>query len=124
MRQFRRLRADHGVSGAKLSVLGHLYRAGVPLTATDLARRERLQPQSLTRIIADLDQQKLIERCPDPDDRRNILIRITEAGTELLARDAFRQTQWLAESMTAQLTQAERDILVVATALLNRLSAS
>ena len=51
-RQLRTLRADHGVSPSKLVILGHLHRASAPLTAADLARMERLQPQTLTRAIA------------------------------------------------------------------------
>ena len=92
------------------------------MTATDLARLERLQPQSLTRIIAELDEQGLIRRTTAEQDRRQILIEITEAGRELLVVDAYRQNQWLMETMAAQLTKAEREILAVAADLLDKLA--
>jgi DNA-binding MarR family transcriptional regulator len=121
-RRLRGLRSDHGISGSKLAILGWLFRGGKPMTATDLARLERLQPQSLTRIIAELDEQGLICRTPAEEDRRQILIEITQAGRELLVVDAYRQNQWLMEIMAARLTKAEREILAVAADLLDKLA--
>ena len=121
-RRLRGLRSDHGISGSKLAILGWLFRWGTPMTATDLARLERLQPQSLTRIIAELDEQGLIRRTPAEEDRRQILIEITQAGRELLVVDAYRQNQWLMETMAAGLTKAEREILSIAADLLDKLA--
>ena len=121
-RRLRGLRSDHGVSGAKLAILGWLFRAGRSMTATDLANLERLQPQSLTRIISELDEQGFIRRTQDETDRRQILIEITQAGQELLVVDAYHQDQWLAKAMSGKLTRAERDILCVAAELLEKLA--
>ena len=120
-RRLRRLRADHGVSAAKLSVLGHLYRQGTPATAVELARLETLQPQSLTRIIAELDELGLVARRQDASDRRQILIAITDAGRALLEQDARAQTIWLARAIEAQLTGTEQALLHLAIGLLDRL---
>jgi len=121
-RRLRRLRSDHGISGSKLAILGWLFRAGTPMTATDLARLERLQPQSLTRIIAELDEHTLIRRTPAVADRRQILIEITQAGQELLIVDAYRQDHWLMEAMAVKMTKAEREILAIAAELLDKLA--
>ena len=121
-RRLRYLRKDHGVSGAKLSLLGRLHRAARPLTAVELARLERLQPQSLTRIIADLDQLGLIQRRPDTLDRRQLLIETTSKGEALLAMDAIGQNAWIAQAMAANLSAAERDILRIAAELMDRLA--
>jgi DNA-binding MarR family transcriptional regulator len=121
-RRLRGLRSDHGISGSKLAILGWLFRGGTPMTATDLARLERLQPQSLTRIIAELDEEGLIRRTPAEQDRRQVLIEITQAGKELLVVDAYRQNQWLMAAMAASLTKAEREILAVAADLLDKLA--
>jgi len=121
-RRLRGLRSDHGISGSRLAILGWLFRAGKPMTATDLAKLERLQPQSLTRIIAELDEQRLIRRTPDETDRRQILIEITQAGQELLIIDAYRQDRWLREVMLARMTRAEREILLIAAELLDQLA--
>jgi DNA-binding MarR family transcriptional regulator len=121
-RRMRSLRDDHEVSAAKLSVLGRLLRAGRTLSATDLASLERLQPQSLTRIIADLDDAGLIVRTRNAKDRRQIDIAISDAGRTLIQRDAMRQSCWLAEAMERHLTLAERSILALAAELLERIS--
>lgn len=119
-RRLRALRADHGVPAAKLSLLGWLERAGRPLTASRLAELERLQPQSLTRTIAELDAAGLIQRREDESDRRALLIEITQKGHELVAEDALRQNQWLADAMI-KLTRAERGVLAIAALLLEQL---
>jgi DNA-binding MarR family transcriptional regulator len=111
------------VSGSKLSILGWLARGERPLTASRLAELERLQPQSLTRIVAELEGAGLIRRRQDETDRRQLLIEITAEGSDLLAEDARRQNRWLAEAMLAKLTGAERDILLVAARLLDELTA-
>ncbi|HEX4376066.1 MAG TPA: MarR family transcriptional regulator [Steroidobacteraceae bacterium] len=121
-RRLRSLRSEHGVSGSKLSILGHLHRLGAPMTARDLARLERLQPQSLTRIIAELDAEGLIERRPDTADRRQIRIAISQRGTDLLVVDAHRHNVWLTDAMQTRLTDAERALLRIAVDLLDRLA--
>jgi DNA-binding MarR family transcriptional regulator len=121
-RQLRKLRADHGVSPAKLSALGRLLRAGDAVTAVDLARQERLQPQSLTRIIADLEERGLIARRPDETDRRQLLIEITPQGRALLVLDARQQNAWLAAAIEARLTGTEQALLAMAAGLIGRLA--
>ncbi len=128
-RRMRRLRANHGVSPSKLVILGRLALAGRKLTAADLAETEGLKPQSLTRILADLEARALLRREKSAVDKREILIELTaegrdllaSEGRDLLASDACRQTRWLAEAMATALTPAERDILLVAAGLLDRL---
>ena len=122
-RHMRGLREDHGVSASKLSALGRLSRAGRPLSAAELARREGLQPQSVTRIIAELEEARFIVRHRNEQDSRQRDIEITDKGKQLLVRDARRQNEWLARAMTEKLTPAERAILELAAELIGRLSA-
>jgi DNA-binding MarR family transcriptional regulator len=120
----RRLRAErlgHGLSPSKLSVLGRLALGG-PLTATALAAKERVQPQSLTRTLADLEESKLIGRRQDQIDRRQSLIEITPLGEDLLKKDARRQASWLAVAMSSALTPAERELLRLAAQLMRQLA--
>jgi DNA-binding MarR family transcriptional regulator len=121
-RQLRRMRSDHGVSAAKLALLSRLERLGRPMTASDLAQIERLQPQSITRLIADLEEKGLLERTQDPVDRRQFLLAITPRGHDLLAEDAARQNAWLAQKMAEALTPSEREIVGIAARLMDKLS--
>jgi DNA-binding MarR family transcriptional regulator len=121
---YRRLRSErlgHGLSATKLSILGRLALNG-PLTLTALASLERVQPQSLTRTLADLEESKLIVRRQDEVDRRQSLTEITQLGEDLLKNDARRQATWLALAMSSVLTPAEREVLRVAAQLMRQLA--
>ena len=88
LRLFRLLRATrpaNGLSSSKLSVLGFLYQGGEG-TATELASYLRIQPQSLTRLISDLERSKLITRRTNDADRRQSLLEITEVGAQVADR--------------------------------------
>ena len=121
---YRRLRAErmsHGLSPSKLSILGRLALSG-PLTVTALAAKERVQPQSLTRTLADLEESKLIVRRQDQADRRQSLTKITALGEDLLRNDARRQATWLALAMSSILTPVERELLRLAAQLMRQLA--
>ncbi len=120
----RRLRAERGVrevSLIQLSALGTLYRHG-PMSASELAAEERTQAQSLTRPLADLERRKLIRRTPDRVDRRRVIVGITAAGEKVLRTDAAERRAWLATAIDRQLSPTERDLLHLATQLMDRLA--
>lgn len=91
------------------------------MTASELARLEHLQPQSLTRVVAELEDGQLIQRNQNESDRRQLLISITEAGKNRLMVDAQAQIQWLTSVMSLHLSPAEQDMLVVAADLIDRI---
>ncbi len=120
----RRLRAErtsHGLSLNRLSLLGQLSLNG-PMTATALAGAERLQPQSLTRMLARLESDELIVRRPDADDRRQVLIDVTQKGIAVLTEDSRRREAWLAGVMATRLTPTERELVRLAAGLMDRLA--
>jgi DNA-binding MarR family transcriptional regulator len=120
-RRLRVERSTHDLSMSKRSVLGRLFRDG-PFTATDLAAQERIQPQSLTRLVADLEERGFIARRPDESDRRQLQIEITSEGRDLLIRDARQQDKWLAAAMTSSMTSIERELLTLGARLLESLA--
>jgi DNA-binding MarR family transcriptional regulator len=119
-RRLRMARGSEALSSNKLSVLSHLARRGA-MTPGQLAATEFQQPQSLTRLLADLEQDGLVAREQSAQDRRQFLISITAKGSEALSADMARRDEWLTEAM-AGLTTAERDILVVAGRLMESLA--
>ena len=120
-RRLRTERSADAVSLSKLSVLARLNRGG-PLTATDLAGQERIQPQSLTRLLTDLEEQALITRRQDEGDRRQLLIEITPGGTESLRQDARQQAVWLGRAMCSLLSPVEQEVLRLAAQLMQQLA--
>lgn len=127
----RRLRAStpaatsgDGLSPARLGILAGLRRSGVGMTASALAADLGIQPQSLTRLLADLEDRRLIARRTDSTDRRRSLIALTPAGTALLATELQRRRAALAATIAATFTPAEQKQLHQATLLLDRLAAA
>lgn len=121
-----RMRAERD-SGAPsslvIAVLSRLYRSGTQ-TPKALADGVRIQPQSLTRILAALDRDGLIDRRRDPDDGRQVLVEITAHGLETLRAYGDRQRRWLASAMADTLTDTERELLGMAAKLMMRVADS
>jgi DNA-binding MarR family transcriptional regulator len=120
----RRLRAErvsNGLSRSRLSLLNLLTLNG-PMTASALAAAERLQPQSLTRMLSRLETDGLIVRKPDDADRRQVRIDITREGVAVLDEDNDRREAWLARTMAERLTPTERELLILAAGLMERLA--
>jgi DNA-binding MarR family transcriptional regulator len=91
------------------------------MTARQIADLERLQPQSLTRTLRALQDDGLIRRRPDPEDRRRVRLAITPKGVDALAHDMARRDAWLAAALE-ELTAAERGVLELAAELMQRLA--
>lgn len=124
---FRLLRLIRGsrpageLSWARISVLGGLQTQG-PTTATALAAYLGVKPQSLTRLLADLEESGLITRRPDKADRRQSLLKITPAGTALLRDEMREQRLTLARIIGQKLTPAEQEMLRLAAGLMDKLA--
>jgi DNA-binding MarR family transcriptional regulator len=120
-RRLRRLAPEQEVTGSGLALLASLHREG-PMSAVALARGEGLQPQSLSRLLARLETEALIERPIDPADRRRQLIALTSSGAAALRRAMLRRRAWLADAMARQLDDADRRTLLAASDVMLRLA--
>ena len=71
----------HGLSSGRLGVLFRLLRGGdTPLG--ELALSLDSTPRNVTGLVDHLERDGLVERVPDPDDRRSVRARLTEKGRE------------------------------------------
>jgi DNA-binding MarR family transcriptional regulator len=69
----------HGLSEGRLAVMFRLFRCGAtPLG--DLAEDLDTTPRNVTGLVDHLERDGLVERVPDPEDRRSVHARLTEAG--------------------------------------------
>jgi DNA-binding MarR family transcriptional regulator len=119
-RRVRAVRSAGALSTNKISVLSHLKRLG-PSTPGEVAALDRQQPQSLTRVFAELERDGLVVRSADAGDRRQSIITITDAGVEELQRDVAERDAWLAAAL-AGLSETERQVLVLAAALMEQIA--
>jgi DNA-binding MarR family transcriptional regulator len=118
-RSFRQSRDIDAPTPAQLSALGTLRRDGAMATG-ELAERERLKPQSVTRLVAALIESKLVERVADPADRRRQVLAITDEGSRRLGREMQRRDERLALEI-ASLSAGDRATLLAACVLIERM---
>ena len=99
------------LSRAGREALAILDGAGQPLSPTVIAERLIVTTASVTSLLDTLERRGLVEREPDPDDRRRLLIMITQEGRAIV--DQFLpEVVALQTAALATLTEAERRLLV------------
>ena len=121
MRLSRRLRqqSEGDVTASMLSALSSISRLG-PLTLGELASVEQVQPPSMTKIVGKLEEQGLVVREPDANDRRVTRVRVSDEGASYVARSRTLKNAYLAERLE-RLTVEERDRLTEVLPLIERL---
>jgi len=74
--------------GVSLPMVQVIMRVGTggDLSQLELAQELELEPAALSRLLADLEEQRLVKRRRDPEDKRRVLMAATPAGAALLTR--------------------------------------
>jgi DNA-binding MarR family transcriptional regulator len=116
----RRLRSENLFPITQTAVLGRLDRCG-PQSVSDLAAAERVRPQSMAQTVGDLEADALVERKPDPDDRRRALVSLTEAGQARIEADRAAREGWLVKALD-ELPDSDRQTVERAVEILARLA--
>jgi DNA-binding MarR family transcriptional regulator len=101
-RTARRLRQHAGTAlgPSQTSALASIERHG-PLTPSELARIERVQRPTATRIVARLEEAGLVERVADPTDGRSFTVSINANGRALMNKLRTRKNAYLARRLRA-----------------------
>lgn len=120
LRRLRTVDTASGLTAPRLSALSVIVFGG-PLTLGGLASAEQVRPPTMTRLVSALEREGLVTREPDPADGRQVLLRATPAGRQLLEEGRTRRTASLARRLAA-LPPDELASLVKAAALLQRLA--
>jgi DNA-binding MarR family transcriptional regulator len=104
--------AEVGLAWGEWSVLGHLRLNGEPYRSSPglLAKHDELSSGAMTNRLDRLEERGLIRRLPDPDDRRGILVELTEAGHQAWLESVGVQAAKEA-AVAKALTERERDQL-------------
>jgi DNA-binding MarR family transcriptional regulator len=119
-RRLRHQRVDESLSPTEMAVLATLARCG-SATPGELARKEHVQPPSMTRIVAMLEAKGLVHREPHPEDRRQVVVSRTEQADAMLAESRSKRNAWLAQ-LAEGLTDEERAVLRQAAPVLEKLA--
>ncbi len=123
LRLGRRLRAQRPVDSVSLSALSLMATLNEhgPMPAARLAERQRLQPQSLTRLLNDLEGKGLIARGPGPD-RRTLMLSLTPAGVAAFRYDIAARHRWLRDEMARLLDTDDQVLLAMAASVMLKLT--
>jgi len=119
-RRLRQTRPIGDLTVAQISALQSLDAAGA-LTPRELAEAERVQPPTLTRIVARLEERDLVLRTPHPTDGRQVILAPSPAGRALIGEYRRVRDEWLARRLAA-LTTEERETVQRAAEILNRIA--
>jgi DNA-binding MarR family transcriptional regulator len=117
-RELRRESHALGVTGGQVSLLFQIQRhRGIGVR--DLATLERISPASMSGYVDRLERAGLVQRTPDPDDRRRQGLSLTHEAERVLRSVKSRRTAWLA----ARLEQLSDDDLAALDAAVEPLRA-
>lgn len=116
---FIRLASVDKLSFSTLSVLHTLARRG-PMRLTDLLATEQIKQPALTSLVAKLTDSGLVDRAPDPADRRASLLSLTAAG-EHTVRSRHDTRVAKLTSLLDQLSDRDRSILTQCSGVLARI---
>jgi DNA-binding MarR family transcriptional regulator len=93
-----RRESQAGISPTLLAALATIERHG-PITAGALAAHEQVRKPTVTRILAALVDEGLVERTPDPIDRRVSWVQLTPAGRARMRNVRRRTDRYLAQRL-------------------------
>ncbi len=119
-RRVRQARPVGDLTVTQLSALTSLRLAGA-LTPRELADVERVQPPTMTKIVAKLEERGLVRRIPHPTDGRQVILSATEGGQAVLDQFERARDEWLARRL-AELPESDRETLRQAAEILQQLA--
>ncbi|KOX22623.1 MarR family transcriptional regulator [Saccharothrix sp. NRRL B-16348] len=119
-RRLRAQRVNSTISLTQVSALSTLHKCG-PLTPGELAAKEGVQPPSMTRVIAALEEFGFATRRPHPTDGRQAIVELSEAGLNYIHEEVSAREAWL-DKRLAELTPEERGTLSRAAEIIDRMA--
>jgi DNA-binding MarR family transcriptional regulator len=101
--------ASWGLSSEKFHTLFFLYASDVydPLGPSEIAMKINVTRASMTGLIDDLEKIHLLERINHPQDRRKIILQLTDKGRELVENQMPAIHEWISKVNEA-FTEEER----------------
>jgi DNA-binding MarR family transcriptional regulator len=120
----RRMRTQTSSWDLTPSQVGVLLRleSGGPATVSGLARAEGMRPQSMSAVVATLEAVGLVSSAPDPTDRRQSLLSLTETCRKIVRENRAAKQDWLSRVLQAHFSPREQAQIAAAVELLKRLA--
>ena len=93
-----------GQSAARMEAMGAIMNSPSLSAQVDIAKRLRIEGPTMTRMLDTLEADGLVERLPDPNDRRTKQLRLTPAG-ETALQEIFEIADQLRERLLADVSE-------------------
>jgi DNA-binding MarR family transcriptional regulator len=106
-----RLRSEFGITLPRFDLMAQLERHPEGLRMGELSKRMMVTGGNITGITDQLEQEKLVMRVPDANDRRAYSVKLTPAGRRAFQRMAVVHESWISE-LLAGLASAEKIKLI------------
>lgn len=119
-RRLRAQRTGQGITLTQVSALSTLHKCGA-LTPGQLAAKEGVQPPSMTRVIAALEEMGYVERRPHPTDGRQAIVELSASGLAYVQETISVREAWLDQQL-AGLSGEEREVLSRAAEIIDRMA--
>ena len=123
--QLKRKVLQHGgasdFTSSQIAVLLRLEKDGVA-TVSSLARAEGMRPQSMSAVIAPLEEMGFVAGAADPNDGRKTLMSLTKACKKWIEDGRAARQDWLAQAIQRKLSPQEQKKVSSAVHLLARLT--
>jgi DNA-binding MarR family transcriptional regulator len=122
VRRVHQVPTDGGLTMPERTALSHLDRSG-PTTSSALAREVQITAQAMGATLSALRTRGLVERRPDPNDGRRVVLTVTDAGRQALKDKRNGRAELIARALTGgTFTPMELEQLAAAAPLLERLA--
>ncbi|MEC3981147.1 MarR family winged helix-turn-helix transcriptional regulator [Amycolatopsis sp. H20-H5] len=119
-RRLRAQRTGQSITLTQVSALSTLHKCGA-LTPGQLAAKEGVQPPSMTRVIAALEELGYVERRPHPTDGRQAIVELSTTGFAYVQETISVREAWLDQQL-AGLSGEEREVLSHAAEIIDRMA--
>ncbi|HEV2480121.1 MAG TPA: MarR family transcriptional regulator [Puia sp.] len=110
-----------GLSITETLTLSYLFREG-SLSPSELAGINKIKKQSMSQVLAHLEELKLILRVVSKEDKRKMAISLSAAGRNMIEKTRYERDEWLAQAIRERLGPAEIEALAAAIPLLQQIA--
>ena len=121
VRRARLARVEGELTMPERTALSLLDHTG-PTTSSALARQVQITAQAMGATLGGLQARGLVERSPDPQDGRRVVLALTDAGRQALADKRSARTELVARALADGFTPTELEQLAAVAPLIERLA--
>lgn len=107
-------------SMTEIETIAHLFR-NEGLLPTELAALTRVKAQSMSQILKKLEEEAVIKRTPSKDDKRKVYISLTALGKKIVDKTRYERDEWLRDAIEKNLSAKEKELLMKALPVMNKL---